>query len=154
MYIQCTVYVKISKFFFSKVICTSLSEVYLVTMNQHGSWATLLDTVQSTSVLHLYIWASITNFIPIIIVLLIQHVHESIYQKFLAIKRSIWLFEKKMFPSTLAHMQYGGIKNYRKKFKKSQIHVQTLAGSCGGKAKTLQHISKGIYLQYEILIYR
>lgn len=51
-------------------------------------------------------------------------------------------------------MQYGGIKNYRKKLKKSQIHVQTLAGSCGGKAKTLQHISKGIYLQYEILIYR
>lgn len=69
-------------------------------------------------------------------------------------KKHLAVWKKKMFPSTLAHMQYGGIKNYRKKFKKSQIHVQTLAGSCGGKAKTLQHISKGIYLQYEILIYR
>lgn len=39
----------------------------------------------------------------------------------------------------------------------SQSHdytLKTLAGSCGGKAKTLQHISKGIYFQYEILIYR
>lgn len=75
-------------------------------------------------------------------------------KNFLLSKEAFGCLKKKMFPSTLAHMQYGGIKNYRKKFKKSQIHVQTLAGSCGGKAKTLQHISKGIYLQYEILIYR
>lgn len=38
-------------------------------------------------------------------------------------KEAFGCLKKKMFPSTLAHMQYGGIKNYRKKLKKSQIHV-------------------------------
>lgn len=45
-----------------KVICTALSDVNWVTLNSHGSWAALLDTVLSTSVsLHLHIWASIDN---------------------------------------------------------------------------------------------
>lgn len=48
--------------FLKKVICTALSDVNWVTLNPHGSWAALLDTVLSTSVsLHLHIWASIDN---------------------------------------------------------------------------------------------
>lgn len=50
--------------FLKKVICTALSDVTCnwVTLNPHGSWAALLDTVLSTSVsLHLHIWASIDN---------------------------------------------------------------------------------------------
>lgn len=48
--------------FLKKVICTALNDVNWVTLNLHGSWAALLDTVLSTSVsLHLHIWASIDN---------------------------------------------------------------------------------------------